>query len=229
MVSGTMDLKDAADSSRASSRRDARRAEILDAAIAIIARFGLSETTMQRVASRAGISPGTITFHFARKEDLLLAALDHVVELLERARIRAMAEHRDDPAKALDAIIAASFDPKVSSRDKIAVWAAFWGEARARKIYMVRVGSADQAFHDGLKGLCDALFARHGRSGEDGEAMALAIGGLIDTLWQEALVTASRFDRQEAMRLCRAFLRSAFPGEPIWSKGEAQLNRGENT
>ena len=53
----------------------ARRDDILAATIRVIARDGLSQTTVEKVAELAGISPGTVTFHFSRKDALLLAAL----------------------------------------------------------------------------------------------------------------------------------------------------------
>ena len=113
-----------------------RRDRIIEATVATIARFGLSRTTMERVAVAAKVSPGTVTFHFASKEALLLAALDHLAVEFDSARRGALAAVGDDPVRALLALIEVNFDPVISDRRKIAVWYAFWGEARARQEYM---------------------------------------------------------------------------------------------
>jgi AcrR family transcriptional regulator len=196
------------------SRTDKRRAAILEAATEVIAREGLSGTTMERVAGRAGISPGTVTFHFARKEALLLATLDHVVALFEAGRLAAL-------EAAVDALLATSLDPKRSNPGQIAVWTAFWGEAKARKLYMQRVGAADRAFHEDLVRLFEALLDRNG--GDDdapsdlrAEALARGFGGLIDGLWQDALEQGRRFDRTQAGAVARAYLNAVFPDEPLW-------------
>ncbi|MCR9219079.1 MAG: TetR family transcriptional regulator C-terminal domain-containing protein [Alphaproteobacteria bacterium] len=209
-----------------SERAETRRGAILDAALHVVAEHGLSATTMERVALKAGVSPGTVTFHFARKEALLLAALDHVAAGFETARREALAAAGDDPAQALDALVDVSFDPTVSAPQHIAVWTAFWGEAKARRIYRERVGAADAAYYGDLKRLVRAVLARRpGASAGAREADALALGfaGVIDGLWQEALVAGRRFDRAAARALARAYLTAVFPHEALWtphSRGE---------
>ncbi|MCX5206642.1 TetR/AcrR family transcriptional regulator [Streptomyces sp. NBC_00237] len=50
-----------------------RRRQIIDAAVTVLARDGLSRTSLSRVAEEAGLSsPGLITYHFADKDDVLV-------------------------------------------------------------------------------------------------------------------------------------------------------------
>ncbi|MEQ8602399.1 MAG: TetR family transcriptional regulator [Marivibrio sp.] len=199
--------------------QETRRTEILEAAIQVIAEKGLSATTMERVAGRAGVSPGTVTFHFARKEALLLAALDHVVALFDVARSEALAAAGDDAARALDGLAAASFAPDVYTPEKIAVWTAFWGEASARRIYMARVGPADARFHRDVMRETRRLLARAGAGRGDqatAEALARGLTGLVDSLWQEQLAAPGSIDAAGARTLIRAYLAAAFPREPLW-------------
>lgn len=200
------------------ARSRVSRERILDATLWVVARQGLSGTTMERVAGRAGISPGSVTFHFARKEALLLAALDHVVALFEGARRQVLAEVGDDPALALERLIDISLDPGISAPDAIAVWTAFWGEAKARRLYLDRVGEADAVFRADLLGLCRRMLAETGTRGEGraAEALARGLGGLIDGLWQDALVAGRAFDRTAARDLAIGYLATVFPHEPRW-------------
>jgi AcrR family transcriptional regulator len=49
----------------------ARRAQIVDAAIDTIAEVGYARASLGRIAERAGISRGLISYHFAGKEELI--------------------------------------------------------------------------------------------------------------------------------------------------------------
>lgn len=68
------------------ARRPARRqpevsrGEILDAAFACFVERGYHETSVDDIASRAGLSKGAIYWHFAGKRDLFLALVDRFSE-----------------------------------------------------------------------------------------------------------------------------------------------------
>lgn len=49
------------------------RDKILESAISLFNQFGYSNISMQRLASELGLSPGNLTYHFPKKEDLMLA------------------------------------------------------------------------------------------------------------------------------------------------------------
>jgi AcrR family transcriptional regulator len=53
--------------------REARREQILDAAIACVARKGFHRTSMADIIAESGLSAGAIYLHFAGKEDIALA------------------------------------------------------------------------------------------------------------------------------------------------------------
>lgn len=57
---------------------EARRQQIADAALKVIAEQGLGRFTTQAIAAEVGITDGTLFRHFASKEDIVLAALDRV-------------------------------------------------------------------------------------------------------------------------------------------------------
>ena len=61
-----------------------RRKLLIDATITAIAEFGLSKLTLAKISSIAGLTAGTVNFHFESKESLLLETLNLIRELLER-------------------------------------------------------------------------------------------------------------------------------------------------
>lgn len=60
-----------------------RKSVILDATEALLLEIGNAELTMRKVAARAGISLGNLQYHFATREDLLLALLLRFLEPYE--------------------------------------------------------------------------------------------------------------------------------------------------
>lgn len=187
------------------------RAAILAATIEVIARHSLSGTTVERVAEAAGVAPGTVILHFKRKEALLIEALEHVAREFDQVRRTAVAESADDPVGALDRLIEAIFDPKVSDPAKVAVWYAFWGEAASRRVYLDRVGALDHSYQADLVRICRDLVTRGAYAHVDAESVAMGLAGLIDYLWQEIMVAGPDFDRGRARQTVRAYLASVFP------------------
>lgn len=75
---------DPTDAPRWRRRRDARPAEITDAALALFAETGFAATTVAAIAARAGVTKGTVYLYFASKEDLFAAAVrERIVPMLE--------------------------------------------------------------------------------------------------------------------------------------------------
>lgn len=60
------------------ARSVATRERLLDAAIECLIEYGYGRTSTTLVCQRAGLSRGAQLHHFATKDDLLLAALDHL-------------------------------------------------------------------------------------------------------------------------------------------------------
>jgi TetR/AcrR family transcriptional repressor of bet genes len=189
------------------------RGAILRATIAVIAKHSLSGTTVQLVAEAAKVAPGTVILHFQKKDALLLAALEQIAVEFEAARRAAVEQAGDDPVAALKAIIDVSLDPKVSDPANVAVWYAFWGEAKARKLYLERIGSYDTVCQDGLDRLFAQIIARGGYRHLNAEALAMGFSGLLEWQWQEILVSGRSFDREAAKQTARAYLASIFPQE----------------
>jgi TetR/AcrR family transcriptional repressor of bet genes len=189
------------------------RTAILRAAVAVIARHSLSGTTVQLVADAAKVAPGTVILHFEKKDALLLAALEQVAVEFEAARRAALEAAGEDPVKALEALIDVSLDPRVSDPANVAVWYAFWGEAKARKLYLERIGSYDTMSQEAIDRLFAEIIRRGGYHHLDAQALALGFSGLLDWQWQEILVSGRGFDRTAAKRNARAYLASIFPQE----------------
>ena len=59
---------------------NARRQQIVAAAIDTIAEVGFAQASLARIAERIGISKGVISYHFAGKDDLIKQVVIEIVE-----------------------------------------------------------------------------------------------------------------------------------------------------
>src|SRR5689334_20623721 len=63
--------------------RDAKRTELLEAAISAIAQDGFAGASVRKVAERAGCSTGTVTYYFANKEEMMAAVIENQFDVFD--------------------------------------------------------------------------------------------------------------------------------------------------
>jgi len=61
-------------------RTEARQAQILQAAVAVIAEQGFQRTTIKQIAAKAEVADGTIYNYFKNKDDILMAIIAQITE-----------------------------------------------------------------------------------------------------------------------------------------------------
>lgn len=160
---------------------DMQRRAIARAAIDVIGASGLESTRLRDVARAAGVTTGAVTHYFDGKDEVLLAALDDIVQrILKRAP-------KPTPGLRLgDALFEIAYenlplDPE--RRTEWRVWLAFWGgamgderhRARHRDYYVRMVGQ-----------LAEALATVGGMSPEDANRRADAIVAAVDGIGARA-------------------------------------------
>lgn len=64
------------------------RTRLLDATVECLVTYGYAGTTTQRVAEVAGVTRGAQVHHFRSKEDLVVAAIEHLAEQRVQAAVR---------------------------------------------------------------------------------------------------------------------------------------------
>ena len=194
--------------------RDARRRrELIEATITSIARHGLSRTTVAKVAKIAGLSTGIVNFYFHSKQALLLATLEHVDREFELRQREALERAGEDPVQLLEAMIEVDFDPEVCDRRRIAVWAAFWGEASGRADYMRVCGARGAAKEQRIVKLFEKIASGGSYPQLDHVALGRAFYHLLSSLPEAMLQNDAPFDFEGAKANLRGFLASVFPAE----------------
>jgi DNA-binding transcriptional regulator YbjK len=83
------------------------REQLLDAAVRVIGEYGIGGLTNRRVCAAAGVSPGSLTYHFATQNDLIREAVTTFVAE-ESERIHAIVEElRGSVSTVEEAVVAA--------------------------------------------------------------------------------------------------------------------------
>ena len=121
------------------ARKDERRRQILDAALALFARDGFHQVGMAEIVSASGLSRGAVYLYFSSKDELIEALADdrHAAE----ASLNVEAVRQADPLAALHALIAAYaealVDPQAETRRRVSVHG--WAEALRNERVRARV------------------------------------------------------------------------------------------
>jgi AcrR family transcriptional regulator len=111
--------------------RENSRTRILEAAVRLIARDGLDEARMARIAMAAGVSPSLLHYHFASRDALLAEALEHSYETAGDERIAAT-EAAPNAAVRLQRMIDQCLPNPGKLRDDWILWVELWLHAARR-------------------------------------------------------------------------------------------------
>jgi TetR/AcrR family transcriptional regulator, cholesterol catabolism regulator len=171
-----------ADDALAPQKRD-RQARILDAALAILARKGISGVSMRAVAGEAGVALGLVNYYFTDKTSLIAAAL-HQVEERDLAIV-----HPDaalPPAEQVLVALRKVVDPEFLTVQYLALRLQLWALAPV-DVEFARINSAAQArYRAGLAALIQA--ARPTMAPRECELRAGKITIIQNGVWLTALL-----------------------------------------
>lgn len=166
-----------------------RRRRLVDAAIRVVGAHGIAGLSHRRVAAEADVPLGSTTYHFASRDDLLVAALKQLaadwlagIDRWERA-LPADAPLAEEAARLIDESLAD--DRRARARIEYELYLA------ALRHEPVRPLAAECV--DGLA----AVLRRRTRD----DATARALAALIDGLTLQLLLTGRDVDRAEIRSL----------------------------
>ena len=194
-------------------RKDIRRQQIIEATITVIGRKGYAGTRLADVAKQAKVSYGVVGFYFNTKDELLLATLQYLADEYTRVWKDAVAKAGNSPTERLRAIIEADFSRKIASEKKIAVWYAFWSEARPRPGYRKLCAQLYNDYYWQVRTIVQELIEQGGYSDLDAHQVTVALNAMTDGMWLDLQIQPRDFDRGEAKDAIAMFLRKLFPNE----------------
>jgi TetR/AcrR family transcriptional regulator, transcriptional repressor of bet genes len=196
---------------RRTAPAEERREQLILATIRCVADHGLADTTIATVAQEAGLSQGIVNLHFRSKDGLLTETLRYLADEYRSAVQEAAAAGEVDPVDGLLAMVELDFRRSICSRDKLAVWFAFWGERRFRPTYRRICAERDRSYDDMVRLTCARLCQDGGYADVEPGLVADGLSALTDGLWLDLLVRPESMSRERAKRISLSYLADVFP------------------
>ncbi|ARP73746.1 TetR/AcrR family transcriptional regulator [Streptomyces pluripotens] len=134
--------------------REARRGEILAAAVRVFARHGYADSRIEDIAREAGMAKGSVYLYFSSREDLLRAAFDGMSTRSEEL-IAEVGRHPGDTSERLAFLVRSVLALLTRERDLARVLLDVWS-AGARKPAWVDMAAFYQDYRAAVAALLDA-------------------------------------------------------------------------
>ena len=190
-----------------------RRQQLIEATIRCIANHGLAETTIATVAQEAGLSQGIINLHFKQQGrgcSPRPCATSRTNTATRSPKRWPWPETRR--LRACRRWWISCFKRNICSRDKLAVWFAFWGERRFRPTYRRICAARDKSHDDMVREHVHASSASRATTRTSiRRSWPTGLSALTDGLWLDLLVRPETMNRELALRITRSYLADAFP------------------
>ena len=206
-----MQVVDAPAKKRRSEPREVRRLQLIMAAIDSIAKRGFSDTTLKHVTEGAELSHGVVNYHFDSKEALYDATLGFLAREHYDTWTKFYDEAAPTPEDRLAAIIAADFEKSICTQKRLAVWFAFWGQAKYRPNYQKIHNKYDQERHARIAQLCGEIIKDGEYSDLNPDQVARSIIALSDGAWLCLMLYPDATTRAEYHHDSRVALTRYFP------------------
>ena len=187
---------------------DARRARLIEASIACLAKGGIQGFTVDNICHEAGTSRGLITHHFGSKNALLAAVYASIygraLEKLTRS---------DTAPQSIDELVDMIFGDSFLSREYLNVWLALWGEIAVNPALQVEHRKNYALYREHIARAISA-FARSRGATVDSYDVATILISLVDGLWLEQCIDQSLLSLDRAKDLCRRTLAAVLAPQP---------------
>ena len=193
-----------------SMSRQARRKQLIEATIKCIAEKGLSGTTMADVTRQAGLSMGIVNLHFETKEKLLIETLRFISTEYTSGLTEIFNNENLSAEEKIISHVSFDFSRKITDRNKIAVWFAFWGETKSTPTYLSICASYIKEIAANLTKLFTELKIEGSYNNVDPELVCVCYTALSDGLWLDLLVTPRGLKPAQAKRVAMHYLSTQF-------------------
>jgi len=198
------------DSRTASKER--RRQQLIDATIRSISKRGLGGTTMSEVAKEAGLSQGIVNLHFQSKENLLRETMQFLAREYDEEARATLEKSGPGAHDKLLALMRMDMKPAVCDRQKLAVWFAFWGEAKAMPTYQRIAAELDSDYSRAMLTLCREIIQDGNYCNVSAEQVTNALCAMSDGLWLSRLINPKAWSRAGSLAAIMSYLKAVFPG-----------------
>jgi TetR/AcrR family transcriptional repressor of bet genes len=193
-----------------------RRAQIVDALLAVMAREGYAHATTARIAAEAGLAPGLVHYHFGSKEEILVAAITELVLRVEARASARLAAAADSPRARLRAFVDAhvALGPDADAR-AVAAWVVIGAEAVRQPEVRALYARALTTTFERVRSLVRDALKGEGRTTRNAGNIAAAVVSSIEGAYRLGVATPDLMPKGYAARTLRRILDGLLSAEPL--------------
>ena len=182
---------------------DARRRQILKAAVQVIADKGLCDTGIKDVADRAGTSPALVIYYFGKKDTLLAEALSFADERFYAQTADAVAELSSARDRLVELVrCSCSVGEAEDDFDEWVLWLDLWARAPRDPDVAANRATLDRRWWTAITEIVRAGQAAGEFAAVDAEEFALRLAALIDGLAIQVVLHDPEVSRERMFDLC---------------------------
>ena len=185
--------------------------KLIDATIETIAKRGLGETTISHVAQAAKVSQGYANFRFKSKENLLLSSLKFISDEYKKSWGKIFEDQNIIPKERVLKIIENDFSSKIASRNKIAVWIAFYSEVKFRPSYLSICQHQDEIYSEQMEKLIQETLDENKEKNISAKEISETYLSMVDGLWQRILFDPKVYSHEFCKKLVNNYFKTVFP------------------
>lgn len=195
-----------------------RTEEYSKAAFETLSEEGLSGTTVEKVAKRAGVSKTNVLHYFGNKARLLEMALRYGNADLAR-EVSALLIRSNKPWERVYSVIEANFSRQFFTPKIAHAWLSLLAEIPYNPSYQRIQTAIHQRMRSNLMHALEQLADR-----ERAEEVALAISVMIDGLWLRCGLHEGGIGRDTALQQMELLMESLFPNNPERLAAKARID-----
>lgn len=195
-----------------------RTEEYSKAAFETLSEEGLSGTTVEKVAKRAGVSKTNVLHYFGNKARLLEMALRYGNADLAR-EVSALLIRSNTPWERVYSVIEANFSRQFFTPKIAHAWLSLLAEIPYNPSYQRIQTAIHQRMRSNLMHALEQLAER-----ERAEEVALAISVMIDGLWLRCGLHEGGIGRDTALQQMELLMESLFPNSPARLAAKARID-----
>jgi AcrR family transcriptional regulator len=184
-------------SDRTRQPTEVRRRLIVEAAVPLIAERGSASVGVRDVAAAAGVSVGTVTYHFSSVQEILSEAMVLHIERYYDALSEA-AEHAPTGAEGLRLLIDALFTDDTDRHWRM--WFDYWNAGERDQAFARGQAERYEAWHSEIRVLVERGCAEGDFTCSDPQGFAGCFSALVDGLALQRLRQAPSLTTEAARR-----------------------------
>jgi transcriptional repressor BetI len=177
-----------------------RRRQLIEATVASIHDIGFAESSVSRIAAKAGVSAGIVHHYFQDKGELLEATMRQLGANLAASVIRRLRAAKT-PAHRLMAVVDGNLGPELFTPEAVSAWLAFWSQVpthpRLARVQTIIIRRLHSNLVHALRAFLREPEVQH---------VAQDLACLIDGIWLRAALSQSGPNGDDARRAAIDFI-----------------------